>query len=229
MAGAGPAGSIGDVVGRLEALDAALPTPDGLAWFNKLYLEMTRAVLAALERDLFEDPRFMERLDVLFANLYFTAVAEDAGGRTPRAWVPLLDARARRTIAPIQFALAGINAHINRDLPVAVVETCRELRIEPDRARYRDYARINGILEETQERVKIWFATGFTEVADVVFGRVDEVVSTWSLTKAREAAWINGETLWFLRDLPELSSSYLLTLDRMVGFAGRGLLIPTAV
>ena len=29
--------------------------------------------------------------------------------------------------APIQFALAGMNAHINRDLPLALVETCDEL------------------------------------------------------------------------------------------------------
>ena len=49
---------------------------------------------------------------------------------TPSAWVPLFAQRSRRGVAPLQFALAGMNAHINRDLPVALVTTCRELGLD---------------------------------------------------------------------------------------------------
>jgi hypothetical protein len=58
-------------------------------------------------------------------------------------------------------------------------------------------------------------------------GRLDDIVAMWSVRNAREAAWTNGEILWVQRSLPELSAQFLATLDRMTGFAGRGLLIPT--
>lgn len=56
--------------------------------------------------------------------------------------------------------------------------------------------------------------------------RLDDVVAMWHVRRAREAAWTNGEALWALRADPELSSSYLVALDRMVGLTARGLLVP---
>ncbi len=44
--------------------------------------------------------------------------------------------------------------------------------------------------------------------------------------RARDAAWTNAQALWALGDQPPLANDYLLALDRMVGFASRGLLIP---
>jgi len=40
-------------------------------------------------------------------------------------------------------------------------------------------------------------------------------------------AWTNGEALWNLRGMPSLAADYVDALDGMVGFAGRGLLLPT--
>ena len=50
-----------------------------------------------------------------------------------------------------------------------------------------------------------------------------------SITAAREAAWVHGGVLWRLRDETWLVGSFLTTLDRTVGFAGRALLtrLPT--
>jgi hypothetical protein len=56
--------------------------------------------------------------------------------------------------------------------------------------------------------------------------RLDDVIAMWDVSRARDAAWTNGRTLWGLRGLPELGSEFLEVLDRMVGFAGRGLLVP---
>jgi uncharacterized protein DUF5995 len=52
------------------------------------------------------------------------------------------------------------------------------------------------------------------------------VLAMWKVAKAREAAWVNAETLWALRDAPALQQSFLRTLDRTIGLAGRGLLRP---
>jgi hypothetical protein len=48
----------------------------------------------------------------------------------------------------------------------------------------------------------------------------------WKVRQARDTAWTNGEVVWHLRAAPQLRSDYLSRLDGMVGFAGRGLLVP---
>jgi len=56
--------------------------------------------------------------------------------------------------------------------------------------------------------------------------RIDDVVAMWDVNRARDAAWTNAQALWALGEETPLASDYLLALDRMVGFASRGLLIP---
>ena len=114
----------------MEAIAAPLPRGDGVACFARLYLAVTQGVQAHLAGTAFRDPRFLERLDVAFADLFFDAVdanerIEHDAARVAVAVPGSLEARH----FPLQFALAGMNAHINRDLPVALVSTCRELGI----------------------------------------------------------------------------------------------------
>jgi hypothetical protein len=59
------------------------------------------------------------------------------------------------------------------------------------------------------------------------FHRVDDVVAMWKVRRARDAAWTNAEALWSLRHTEPLRTEFLGALDRMVGLAGRGLLVPT--
>ena len=224
------AARIADVVERMRALDDLLPREDGIACFNRLYLAVTEAVEAQARPGVFADPRFVRWLDVVFANLYLGALSSFllGRGRVPRAWRALFEARGRPGVAPIQFALAGMNAHINRDLPLALVETCRARDVRPLRGcpQHVDFGRIDGLLAQTQERVKSEFAVGLVGVADQALGRLDDVVATWNVAAARQAAWVNGETLWALRGIPFVGARFLVTLDRTVGFAGRGLLVP---
>jgi len=222
--------SILEVVAELKAIDAALPTSDGIAWFTKLYLSVTEAVQAALRPGTFQNPTFLERLDVVFAQLYVTALSAALRdpSSVPKAWAPLVDARTSHRVAPIQFALAGMNAHINRDLPVALVSTCEQLRIDLEQAtrEHADFTHVNDLLAETEQSVKQWFATGFVGVVDVGLGDIDDHIAMWDVGRARETAWVQAQTLWTLRAVPQIRDQYLRALDRMVGFAGRGLLVP---
>jgi hypothetical protein len=226
LAGPRPA-TIADVVGRMRAIDGCLGRADGVAAFNRLYLAVTEAVEA--EAETFESPEFVARLDVRFACLFFDALAQPA--QIPRAWAPLVEARARPGVIPLQFALAGMNAHINRDLPVALVETCAERGVElrRDSSEHRDFLRVNALLVATEARVKRSFLTGPLRLADDALGRLDDVLRMWNVERARDAAWTNAETLWALRATPDVAADYLRALDRMVGFAGRGLLRPVAL
>ena len=225
-----PVARIEDVATVLAEIEQALPVRDGVAWFGRLYLRVTEDVQAADRAGAFQDPGFLETLDVAFANRFFDALkaSRSPGGCIPRAWLPLFDARARSDIAPIQFALAGMNAHINRDLPEALAQTFEKLAAPMQRPSVRadDYDRVNGILARVEQEVKVWFETGFVEVLDRSFGRVDDVLAIWSIETARHTAWTNGECLRQLACEPRIAADYLAGLDRMVGLAGRGLLLP---
>lgn len=220
---------IAEVIERMRAIKDALPPTDGVVAFTTLYLAVTEEVEHEAAASQYEDEPFVRWLDVVFANLYFEALDAAAGKRpVPRAWAPLVRARDDRRILPLQFALAGMNAHINRDLPVALVRTCeaRGVDLASARAQRRDFMRINARLAATEEKVKRTFATGLVGDVDVLLGRLDDVAAMWNVARAREAAWTNAELLWSLRGLPELRARFLTTLERMVGFAGRGLLRP---
>ena len=216
------------VAERMREIEEALPEQDGVRAFTHLYRAVTEAVDERVRPGTFADPRFTRWLDVVFANLYFRALRGHALGpkQPPRAWAPLFDARSREGIAPIQFALAGMNAHINRDLPLALVETCRARDVAPRHGspQHHDFRAIDPLLAETEARVRREFATGFVGLADEALGELDSVVAMWKVSRAREAAWVNAEALWGLRDVPFVAGRFVVTLDRTVGFAGRGLL-----
>jgi len=226
-----PAKSIDDVVAIMTAIDQALPPADGLKWFNRLYLRVTEAVrTAAGTATAFHDEPFMHRLDVVFANLYFDAAAAgDVDPSTaPPAWQPLFQARTTMNLLPLQLALAGMNAHINRDLPAAIVATYGELGGAPSDAdpRHDDFERINAILEAVETQIKPEFAAGVIKDLDEIAAPVDDIGAMWSVRAAREAAWTNAEVLWQLKPVPALQQSFFDRLDRLTGFAGRGMLVP---
>jgi hypothetical protein len=223
---------IAAVIARMEAVASGLAVADGVSQFNHLYLEETLSVDTAAQTPSFEDAAFITALDVGFAALYFDALDASGAGVSPsRCWAPLFAVRGDARVAPIQFALAGMNAHINHDLPLALVSTCEARGVEVDRdsPQYRDYLKINDTIAAVESRVKHEFLTGLVGVADQVLGRIDDVVAMWSIVEARDAAWTNAEMLWALREHPDLTAAFEDALDGSVGFASRGLLIPTLV
>jgi hypothetical protein len=224
-----PVRSMDEAVVLMTTIDARLPDADGLKWFNRLYLRVTEQVRASIGEATFADPAFLAELDVVFANLYFEAIAradEDAS-TAPSAWRPLLRARSDHRLARLQFALAGMNAHINRDLPAGIVEAFRRLGGDPSEAPLRraDFDRVNAILERVEASVKSEFSVGLVGAVDVLAGRLDDVVAMWKVSVARSAAWTNAEVLWRLQSVPLLRESFFRKLDRLTGFAGRGLLV----
>ena len=89
-----PVTSVAGAIARTEAIEAALPAANGLACFNRMYLDVTNQVNSQLGQGFFADPAFMAQLDVTCANLYF--VAADAAGNpaaVPLAWRPLVEKR----------------------------------------------------------------------------------------------------------------------------------------
>jgi hypothetical protein len=225
-----PPQSIDEVVAVMTAIDTSLPDDDGVKWFNRLYLRVTTNVRTSVAGAAFQDPAFLARLDIVFANLYFSALAAgdtDPEGAPP-AWRPLLACRRDRGIARIQFALAGMSAHINRDLPEGIVQAFDALGGDPisDRVREEDFNSVNDILERVEAQVKGEFAIGLVGDLDRLNGPVDDAIALWKVRAARSAAWTNAQVLWGLRPLPLLRDRFFLKLDRLIGMTARGLLLP---
>ncbi|WP_258563537.1 DUF5995 family protein, partial [Streptomyces phytophilus] len=123
----------------------------------------------------------------------------------------------------LQFALAGINAHIGYDLPLAVVATCRALGREPEDVE-GDYERVGGLLVRLEERIREQLMPGpdLLDVADPL----THLAGAWSLERARDAAWAAARVLWRLRGLPEVGEEFTERLDQSVGLVSRCLLVP---
>ncbi|MFJ5196371.1 DUF5995 family protein [Streptomyces sp. NPDC088394] len=242
---------IDQVIGRMRALRSARPpaggAEDGVAVFNRVYLTVTetvrRPVTETVRRPVTETvprpvtgtvPRqtaggvFPDRpaaaLDVRFAERYLAAVdAAAAGERTPDCWHPLFQYRHHPGVRPLQFALSGINAHIGHDLPLAVVDTCRTLGCAPPDLE-EEFDRVGDLLLMLEERIREDLVPGpdLLELADPL----THLFGSWSLERAREAAWSTALVLWRLREVPLLAEEFRRRLDAGAGLVGRFLLTP---
>ena len=229
-----PANSVHEVIARMREIDADLPSDDGVRVFNRLYLTVTERIAAIIAEPsgghgvTFRNGPAMADLDVRFANLWLAAYeADEVGSRVALAWRPIFEAR-RGGRFPIQYALAGMNAHIEHDLPIAVVDTCRALGLDPEEL-HDDYEAVNGVLAHVESSVRRSFLDAVGRVVDDRIGPVVHLLSTWNIDKARDLAWVTVETLWALHSISFLRDRYLEGLGHTVGMTSRALLTPTSV
>jgi hypothetical protein len=223
--------SVDEAIARMKQIDASLPASDGVACFNRMYLEVTENVNSRITQGFFADPEFLGALDVAFANIYFAAVDAIAGPADafPEAWKPLFQARSKKGIYPIQFALAGMNAHINHDLPVAVVETCAKLGTSPEAGTHHaDYQKVDALLDGAEQSVRESFESGAALAVDRRARIVLDLVDNWSMNTARDVAWVNCLALWQCRGDAVLERATDDGLARTVAMASRFLLVAPA-
>ncbi len=219
--------SVAGAITRMEAIAAALPAADGLACFNRMYLDVTRQVNSQLGQGFFADPAFMTQLDVAFANLYFAA-ADTTGNpaAVPLPWRPLVQRRAAAGIESVQFALAGMNAHINHDLPVAMVSTCTALATSPDAgSHFADYQKVDQLLDAAEQSIRQSFESAPELAADQHLSAVATLIANWSINGARDMAWTNSLLLWAVRDDPVARGLLLDSLAASTAVASRMLLV----
>jgi Family of unknown function (DUF5995) len=221
--------TIADVVAIMQAIDAQCVNGDGLKWFNLLYMQVTQAVEARVNANGFTNPAWIATLDVGFAGYYFRAIESSLSGEsTPGCWLALFSRRNQTELARIQFALAGMNAHINHDLPQAVLALCRSTQIEPQHGttQYNDFTALNttldGLIQQAEKDMHLRLLGDDLPPVSVL----DDKIAAWSLSTVREAAWDNAELLWRLGDVAPAFSTYLMSLDALTALASEALLIP---
>jgi hypothetical protein len=112
--------SIDALVTRMEAIGKDLSPTQRL--FHDTYLRTTQAVAAEIHGGGFRDTGWVEHWDVEFAGLYLDAVTSlRAGNRVPGPWHVAFAAADGPRLPPLRHVLLGMNAHINYDLPQALI------------------------------------------------------------------------------------------------------------
>jgi Family of unknown function (DUF5995) len=227
VSGASPA-SIADVIAVMKRIDGILPSNDGLKWFNRLYLMVTQQIDAQPPPNGWEDAIWLTRLDAVFAGFYFAAIAGaiEQIADIASSWDVLFEARNTAGVDRIQFALAGMNAHINHDLALALVQTDDELHLTPavPSPEHDDYEHVNGLLEEMLPAALNFLATGIIGELAQDAGRVGRLLATWNVRAARDLAWDFAD---HLRNLQGASRDLALEAqDKLTGVIGRSLLLP---
>lgn len=202
--------------------------PDGIWCFNNLYADITAKVLAGVNNRDYPDNGFMASLDVAFANRYLDALRqEDAQqGGAPAPWRLLID-RRREPLAQIQFAAAGVNAHIDFDLAAAVVEVWLEGGGGPhDGEQHNTYQQIDGVFAGEMSKLRHEFE--HSKLGGFDRGKVDRFlnfISDWTVNLTRDLAWGNAARMWALRHLGA-DRAYMEVLAVSAAIIGEGLLAP---
>ena len=227
IVGGPPPATIADVLTMLQNIDNLLPGSDGLKWFNLLYMRVTQEVRGGPPPGGWSNPAWITRLDVVFAQFYFTAVRDwiTGAGSVPSSWKALFEARFRLGVERIQFALAGMNAHINHDLPQALLQTDDEMNLAPvdSSPEHDDYEHVNGLLEATLPSALQFLATGILGELAEDTGKIGSLLAIWNVRAARDLAW---EVADHLRSLEGLARATALAVqDQITGLVGRSLLL----
>ena len=224
----GPAPTtIGDVLALMQRIDGALSNGDGLKWFNLLYMKVTQQVDSSPPPGGWEDSAWLTRLDVVFARFYFTAILNGSNNpaNVPSSWQALFEARFRPGIERIQFALAGMNAHINHDLALALLQTDTELNLLPGKTspEHDDFERVNGILEAVLPQALEFLATGILGELAQDTGKIGRLLAMLNVRAARDLAWDFADHLRSLTGIAR--NSALAAQDQLTGALGRSLLL----
>jgi hypothetical protein len=217
--------TIGDVIATMKSIDAALPDNDGLKWFNRLYLMVTDDVNAKPPGGAWQNPVWLERLDVVFAGFYFDALTDFLAGReTAASWRVMFGARFTPGIDRIQFALAGMNAHINHDLALAMLRTDADLKMIPaeEGPEHTDYESVNVILSDRMPSVLSMLATDVLGTLAQDTGKIGRILAYWNVCRARDLAWDFAN---HLRNLSGYAYDTALAMqDSLTGALGRAIL-----
>jgi len=200
-----------------------------VADFNALYTTITAKILAEHRTGGFADPAFLTMLDVEFGRRYFDALRAWGAGRpdTPETWVVLFSHSQETGLRSLPCAVAGVNAHINYDLPFALLATWRHLgRSVSNSPQHADYLRINNVFREAIPGLRRGYLQRWQLYIDRLNGTFDDWYQNTLVELTRNMAWDHAQAMWqWYEDAVRLEHERQ-ELDRRAALIGRALLSP---
>lgn len=243
-----PVRTMPEVIDRLERLQAYAEAHelrgqhDGVASFSALYHRTARRIWEGIGSGAFPSPGFIALLSVVLANRYFGAMRASflSPADVPDAWAILFDRRSDPHVTQLQFAAAGVSAHLKLDLAVAAADTSARLRAAPGAGQdYASYQEVRRMVTDELEAFRQGFETTWRRlvdgaVLDRVTGRIDGWLGAATLDAGRggapdggrDLAWEAAEHLWHLRRRGQDEGPFVAGLDDAAARAGRSILAP---
>jgi Family of unknown function (DUF5995) len=174
-------------------LDGLAPEHGHLREFLGTYQRTTLAVGKAVDAGDFEDPGWVERWDVVFAELYVTALDAHLSGGTPtRPWRLAFDASP--DLPALRHVLLGINAHVNFDLPQALLAVISDADFTDAAlmaSRRRDHERIDTVLARRVAAEDVQLSAQGKSLTDRVLQPLNRLSSKRFLRESRMKVWHN--------------------------------------
>jgi len=167
--------------------------------FVKVYEIVTHNIDQMLAQNYFEDPVWVRQVGLTYANYFRRSffsyhVYQKSGAWTSALpstwWLAFSENKTNDLAVPVQLILS-VNAHIQNDLPSALIESGADF----SERYHRDYVRIGDV-----------FARSFAESWEAVYridhrrrSDVEQVIGTWMsqnwIEIFRKTAWENGKRL----------------------------------
>jgi Family of unknown function (DUF5995) len=198
------------VAGRPNCVDATIremerrfrslgPACDHNAVFALAYLRTTQTYKWARDQSgFFTDTPWVNHEDAVFAKYYFAAYDNWAGGargQVPQAWLIAFDAAAARQVNGSGDLLLGMNAHVNRDLPITLaavgMATPDGQSRKPDHDKVDQF--LNTVLQPLLDELAARFDSSIIHIETpygVGYTGLFQTLAVW-----REQAWRNAQLL----------------------------------
>jgi len=188
---------IDDVITRMaDRLATLTPTCSHSAVFSLAYLRVTENVRDAVRSGHFEDRAWLNRLDAIFAEMYFDTVERWSAGRRsgiPAAWRIALEAEDQRSMSGLGNFMLAMNAHINSDFPRVLAAVGLT---GPNGSRKRDHNAYNSRLDSLYVPVFTEEAARFDPTFDDLdLGTLDDTLVGVIMRGWREMVWRHAEAL----------------------------------
>ncbi|HEY5695499.1 MAG TPA: DUF5995 family protein [Candidatus Saccharimonadales bacterium] len=142
-----------DTLTRLGQLDAQLAEHNLSQFkvFNTTYILVTTSIHQAIKNRYFENPEFIEKVLVEFAQYYFLVINKcyNNDPSIPAPWAKLNDYAALKSAPTFMSLMIGANAHINDDLPRVLYS---HIPTKKTKGLLRDLAKINKLLMQSGKK-----------------------------------------------------------------------------
>jgi hypothetical protein len=167
------------------------------AIFSLAYLRVTENVQAAQSQGYFSDRKWLNRVDAVFAELYFDVMDDwHAGrvGKVPQAWRIALSAEDDKAMTGLGNFMLAMNAHINRDFPHVIATV--GLTSRHGTSHKSDHNRYNKRLDSLYAPVFAEEAQRFDPAFDDLdIGPLEETAAGVIMRGWREGVWRHAEAL----------------------------------
>lgn len=215
----------GPLIDRMEEVgERLIADNDERQHFHGAYVRSTKAVMADADAGHFADGAWAHRWGIAFAQLYMDAFdAWERGDDPSGPWEVAFEAARDPGIPPLRHALLGINAHINYDLPQALLAVITDDEFDdPEKLAVRagDHAHVDSILvrriPEEDKRMAQVEEPGDRTIVDRLLQPFNRAGTKKLLKDGRARVWGNTRILSSSRELgPETYDRQLASLEAL--------------